>query len=180
MSLRQFTNKKHGSVSSSRWSPARNRLRTVLLLGAGGRSRTGDTRLCQLSYANKEGDCLADSSAISRFVAIALLVGAGRRNRTAVMSLEGSCSTIELHPLGAGLSPAPTSFLRRVASASRRTPVPPRTFTGMPRNAGRGLIAWRRRDSCAFGCWRDPAVAKLLYQRRGLPPDHANIEAGRT
>ena len=28
-----FANKKHGSVSSSRWSPARNRLRTVLLLG---------------------------------------------------------------------------------------------------------------------------------------------------
>ena len=40
-----FTNKKHGSVSSSRWSPARNRLRTVLLLGAGGRTRTDDKRL---------------------------------------------------------------------------------------------------------------------------------------
>ena len=53
-----------------------------------------------IALTNKEGDCQADASAISRFVAIAFLVGAGRRNRTHIPGVEGRCSTIELHPLG--------------------------------------------------------------------------------
>ena len=47
--------------------------------------------------------------------------GAGEGNRTLVISLEGCCSTIELHPQksSSGTLPSPTAFVQRGLQRSR-------------------------------------------------------------
>ena len=48
-------------------------------------------------------------------------IGAGEGNRTLVISLEGCCSTIELHPQksSSGTLPSPTAFVQRGLQRSR-------------------------------------------------------------
>ena len=51
-------------------------------------------------------------------------IGAGEGNRTLVVSLEGFCSTIELHPLGHAQMPMPPPSVNPQRRLTARKPLP--------------------------------------------------------
>src|SRR5215213_6699681 len=87
--------------------------------------------------------------------------GAGEGNRTLVISLEGFCSTIELHPPDSHVHPSSRPHFRR--RTSRRRFPPHSVLRGVRRLGGGG---WIRTNVGA----RPTDLQSAPFSRSGTPP----------